>query len=236
MKDTISISIFALYNPSGLYLYYSWCIAMSEQNETMKGTTTVGIVFDSGVVLASERRATMGFLISNKTAKKIYQIGHRIGLTTAGGVGDAQQLAKLMTVEANLYEIRRNKPMSICAASTLLSNILHGNRYYPYYVQLLIGGVDESGPILYSVDAVGGSSKESEIVATGSGSPMAYGVLEDRFKPGMSREEASELAIRALRSAIKRDAGSGESMMVVVITSEAYQELSDLEIKQLTPN
>jgi proteasome beta subunit len=210
--------------------------AMAEQNETMKGTTTVGIVFESGVVLASERRATMGFLISNKTAKKIYQIGSRIGLTTAGGVGDAQQLARLMTVEANLYEIRRGKTMTISAASTLLSNILHGNRYYPFYVQLLIGGVDDSGPVLFSVDAVGGSSREDQIVATGSGSPMAYGVLEDRFKHAMTEKEASELAIRALRSAIKRDAGSGESMAVVVITKDAYRELSDTEITQLIPN
>ncbi|HWQ67880.1 MAG TPA: archaeal proteasome endopeptidase complex subunit beta [Methanospirillum sp.] len=209
---------------------------MAEQNENMKGTTTVGIIFESGVVLASERRATMGFLISNKTAKKIYQIGPRIGLTTAGGVGDAQQLTRLMTVEANLFEIRRGKQMSLAAASTLLSNILHGNRYYPFYVHLLIGGVDETGPVLYSVDAVGGTSKEDNIVATGSGSPMAYGVLEDRFRAGMPEAEAIELAIRALRSAIKRDAGSGEGMAVVVITKDAYRELSDEEITQKIPN
>jgi len=209
---------------------------MAEQNETMKGTTTVGIVFDAGVVLASEKRATMGYLISNKTAKKIYQIGSRMGLTTAGGVGDAQQLARLMTVEVNLYEIRRGKSMSIGAASTLLSNILHGNRYYPFYVQLLIGGVDETGPVLFSVDAVGGSSREDKIVATGSGSPMAYGVLEDRYKDGMTEAEASELAIRALRSAIKRDAGSGEGMAVVIITKDEFRELSESEVSKLIPN
>jgi len=211
-------------------------VVMAEQNETMKGTTTVGIVFDAGVVLASEKRATMGYLISNKTAKKIYQIGSRMGLTTAGGVGDAQQLARLMTVEVNLYEIRRGKSMSIGAASTLLSNILHGNRYYPFYVQLLIGGVDETGPVLFSVDAVGGSSREDKIVATGSGSPMAYGVLEDRYKDGMTEAEASELAIRALRSAIKRDAGSGEGMAVVIITKDEFRELSESEVSKLIPN
>lgn len=211
-------------------------VVMAEQNETMKGTTTVGIVFDAGVVLASEKRATMGYLISNKTAKKIYQIGSRMGLTTAGGVGDAQQLARLMTVEVNLYEIRRGKSMSIGAASTLLSNILHGNRYYPFYVQLLIGGVDETGPVLFSVDAVGGSSREDKIVATGSGSPMAYGVLEDRYKDGMTEAEASELAIRALRSAIKRDAGSGEGMAVVIITKDEFKELSESEVSKLIPN
>ncbi len=209
---------------------------MAEQNDTMKGTTTVGIVFDSGVVLASEKRATMGYLISNKTAKKIYQVASRIGLTTAGGVGDAQQLARLMTVEANLYEIRRGKNISVKAASTLLSNVLHGNRFYPYYVQLLIGGVDETGPVLYSVDAVGGSSREDGIVATGSGSPMAYGVLEDRYAAGLKQDDAVELAIRALRSAIKRDAGSGEGMAVVVITSDGYTELDDKTIKKVIPN
>jgi proteasome beta subunit len=209
---------------------------MAEENNTMKGTTTVGIVFNSGVVLASEKRATMGFLISNKTAKKIYQIAPRIGLTTAGGVGDAQQLARLMTVEANLYEIRRGKRISVQAASTLLSNILHGNRMYPFYVQLLIGGVDESGPVLFSVDAVGGTGKEDGIVATGSGSPMAYGVLEDRYKPDMDERAAIELAIRALRSAIKRDAGSGEGVAVVVITKDSFLEISDEELAVLTPN
>jgi len=209
---------------------------MAEQSDTMKGTTTVGIVFETGVVLASEKRATMGYLISNKTAKKIYQVAPRIGLTTAGGVGDAQQLARLMTVEANLYEIRRGKPISVQAASTLLSNILHGNRMFPFYVQLLIGGVDENGPVIFSVDAVGGSGKEDGIVATGSGSPMAYGVLEDRYTLGMDERTAIELAIRALRSAIKRDAGSGEGIAVVVITQESYHELSDEEISVLTPN
>jgi proteasome beta subunit len=209
---------------------------MVEQSDTMKGTTTVGIVFKSGVVLASEKRATMGYLISNKTAQKIYQVAPRIGLTTAGGVGDAQQLARLMTVEANLYEIRRGKRISVQAASTLLSNILHGNRMFPFYVQLLIGGVDETGPVLFSVDAVGGNGKEDGIEATGSGSPMAYGVLEDRYIAGMEEKSAVELAIRALRSAIKRDAGSGEGIAVVVITDESYNELTDEEINALTPN
>jgi proteasome beta subunit len=209
---------------------------MVEQNNTMKGTTTVGIVFNSGVVLASEKRATMGYLISNKTAKKIYQIAPRIGLTTAGGVGDAQQLARLMTVEANLYEIRRGKRISVLASSTLLSNILHGNRMYPFYVQLLIGGIDETGPVLCSVDAVGGTCREDGIVATGSGSPMAYGVLEDRYKPDMDQTAAVELAFRALKSAIKRDAGSGEGIAIVVITKDSYLELSDEELAVINPN
>ncbi|HOT03687.1 MAG TPA: archaeal proteasome endopeptidase complex subunit beta [Methanolinea sp.] len=203
--------------------------------EGMKGTTTVGLVFQDGVVLASEMRATMGYMIASKTAKKIYQIADRIGMTTAGGVGDAQQMARLMTVECSLYQIRRGRPMTVGAVATLLSNILNNNRYYPFYVQLLVGGIDENGPNLYAVDALGGASKEEEIVATGSGSPMAFGVLEDRYQKDMNEDEAVSLAVRAVRSAMKRDAGSGEGIHVVVITKEAYREIGDQEVAKHFP-
>jgi proteasome beta subunit len=198
----------------------------------MKGTTTIGIVFADGVVLATEKRATMGLMIASKKAKKVYQIAERIGMTTAGGVGDAQQLARIMNVECNLYQIRRSRPITVGASATLLSNYLNQNRYFPYYVQLLVGGIDESGPGLYSVDAMGGATKEEEVVATGSGSPMAYGVLEDRFKPNMTEDEAVEIAVRGLKSAMKRDAGSGEGIHVVVITKEKFQALSEDTIKK----
>jgi proteasome beta subunit len=206
---------------------------MPEQyQESMKGTTTIGLVFSGGVVLATEKRATMGYMIASKKAKKVYQVADRIGMTTAGGVGDAQQLARILTVECNLYQIRRSRPITVGATATLLSNYLNQNRYFPYYVQLLVGGVDEHGPSVYSVDALGGATKEEEIVATGSGSPMAYGVLEDRFTPQMTRDEAIDLAVRGLKSAMKRDAGSGEGIHIVVITQEKYEELSEEQLKK----
>jgi proteasome beta subunit len=210
-----------------------WGNYMNEgYQEPLKGTTTVGLVFDGGVVLATEKRATMGYMIASRKAKKVYQIADRIGMTIAGGVGDAQQMARIMTVECSLYAIRRGRQMSVAAASTLLSNILNNNRYYPFYVQLLVGGVDERGPGLYSVDALGGATKEEEVVATGSGSPMAYGVLEDRYRKGMTRDEAVGLAVRAVRAAIKRDVGSGEGVYVVVITKDGYLEIPEDELPE----
>jgi proteasome beta subunit len=210
-----------------------WGNYMNEgYQEPLKGTTTVGLIFEDGVVLASEKRATMGYFIASKKAKKVYQIADRIGMTTAGGVGDAQQMARIMTVECSLYRIRRGRQMSVSAASTLLSNILNNNRYYPFYVQLLVGGVDESGPGMFSVDALGGATREEEIVATGSGSPMAYGVLEDRYRKGMKKDEAVALAVRAVRAAIKRDTGSGEGVHVVVITKEAFAEIPEDELNE----
>ena len=206
---------------------------MQQPQEIMKGTTTIGIVFSDGVVLATEKRATMGYMIASKTAKKIYQITDSIGMTTAGGVGDAQQLARLMSVESNLYQMRRRTQISVGASATLLSNYLNQNRYFPYYVQLLVGGIDETGPSVYSVDAMGGATREDDFVATGSGSPMAFGVLEDRFKKNLSEKDAIELAVRALQSAMRRDAGSGGGYQLAVITKEKFEVLDDSTLDKI---
>jgi len=100
-------------------------------NNEYKGTTTIGLVCDTGVVLATERRATMGHFIASKDAKKVYQIDDLVAMTTAGSVGDAQRLVKWMQVESKLYKMRREEPMTVKGIVSLLANILSGNRYYP---------------------------------------------------------------------------------------------------------
>ena len=202
-------------------------------NDTLKGTTTVGMVCADGVVLASERRATMGNFIASSTAKKVYQIDDLVGMTTAGGVGDAQSLVRIITAETRLHKMRANETMTVKSVATLMSNILSGNRYYPYYVQLLMGGVDRKGPMLFSLDALGGQIEETKVVATGSGSPTAYGVLEDRYVPDMSIEEGAELAIRALSSAMKRDSASGDGIAVVKITRDGFNPLTEEEVLEI---
>lgn len=199
----------------------------------MKGTTTMGLVCKDGVVLASEKRATMGYFVASKTAKKIYQINGTVGMTTAGIVGDAQSLVRLISVEARLYQIKREEPMTVRAMSTLLSNILSSQRFFPYIVQLLMGGVDRNGPHIFSVDPFGGYTEEKEIAATGSGAPIAYGVLEDRYSKELMPDKAAELAIQAMHSAMKRDTASGEEMEVVVITKDKYEELSEEKVKEI---
>jgi proteasome beta subunit len=196
------------------------------QDMIYKGTTTVGLICKDGVVLATEKRATMGSFIASRRAKKIYQIADRVAMTTAGSVGDAQFLARLVTVEANLYEIRKEERPTVKAIATMLSNLLNSVRYLPYFVQLLVGGVDTRGASVYSIDPVGGAIEEKDIVATGSGGLTAYGVLEDRYAPEMTADEAAELAIRAIYSAAKRDSASGDGMDVVKITKESYVQLT----------
>lgn len=195
-------------------------IDMIDKENLMKtGTTTLGMVIKNGVVMGTEHRATMGTLIAHKTTQKLFKIDDRIGLTTAGLVGDAQLLARYLRAEAELYKLKRGDEMSIKAAATLMANILSGNRYIPYWVQLLIGGVDKEGGHIYSLDAAGGSIPDV-YVTTGSGSPYVYGVLEDNFKENMDRKHAVELAVRAISAAMSRDSASGNGAEVVVITEK----------------
>ncbi|MBE8538852.1 archaeal proteasome endopeptidase complex subunit beta [Geoglobus acetivorans] len=203
------------------------------QDKVYKGTTTVGIVCRDGVVMATEKRATMGHFIASKRARKIYQVSDRVAMTTAGSVGDAQFLARLIKVEMNLYEAQKEKRPTVKAIATMTSNLLNSTRYFPYLVQLLIGGVDETGASVFSIDPIGGAIEETDIVATGSGSPMAYGVLEDAYTEGLTVDEAVELAVRAINSAMKRDSASGDGIDVVKITPEMYYELKKEEVEQI---
>lgn len=203
------------------------------EENAYKGTTTVGINCADGIILASEQRATMGHLIASREAKKVYRISDCVGMTIAGSVGDAQKLVRTISVEAKLYEMCRKEPMTIKALSTLISNILNANRMYPYSVQLLLGGADKNGFGLYSLDALGGAIEETKAVSTGSGSTIAYGVLEDHFKENMTIEEGTRLAIRALHNAMKRDSASGDSISVVRITKDGLVRMDPEDVQKI---
>lgn len=202
------------------------------ENGRKTGTTTVGIVCKDGVVLASDRRATMGYLIASKDIDKIYEIGDGIAMTIAGSVGDAQKLVRWMKAEVQLYQLRHGKKPSVDAVSILLSNILSQYKFYPFFVQLLLGGVDDSGYSVYSVDMLGGTTKE-KVTATGSGSPIAYGVLEEYYKDDLLLDNGTKIAAKAISAAMKRDAATGESVDVVVLTKKGFRRLSKEEVKKL---
>jgi proteasome beta subunit len=199
--------------------------------ELKTGTTTLGMVCKNSVVMASEHRATMGTLIAHKTTQKIFQIDNHLALTTAGLVGDAQLLARWLTAEAELYNLKRNQEMTVKAAATLMANILSGRRYFPYWVQLLIGGLDSEGGHVYSLDAAGGAIPDNYIT-TGSGSPYVYGILEDYYKENMSSADGIDLAIRAVHAAMKRDAASGNGIDVVLIDQKGYQLQTEDKVTQ----
>ncbi|MFW9907554.1 MAG: archaeal proteasome endopeptidase complex subunit beta [Candidatus Thorarchaeota archaeon] len=191
--------------------------------ELSTGTTTIGMIAKDCVVLASDQRATMGFLIASKTAKKIYKVTDRIGATIAGSVADAQSIMELLAAEAKLFEIQRGRPIRVKALTRLLSNIMFQGRG-AYMLGSLVGGFDDEGPQVYYTDFVG-SVIPDNYVANGSGSPVALGVLESEYKEDLPKKKAIELAIRAIAAAIERDAATGNSILVSVIDKDGYQEI-----------
>ena len=202
------------------------------EKDLKKGTTTLGLVCTDGIVMATEMRATMGNLIGHKTTQKLFKISDNMALTVAGLVGDAQMLARWLSAEVKLYELKTGTTMSLRAASTLMANIMNGRRYMPFWVQLLLGGIDSEGGHVYSLDAAGGSIPD-KFQTTGSGSPFVYGVLEDRFIEDLSVEQGKVLGVRALTAAMKRDSASGDGISMCVIDSNGYHKVSPEDIAKI---
>ncbi|MFB0543837.1 MAG: proteasome subunit beta [Candidatus Bathyarchaeia archaeon] len=207
---------------------------MSKVSRVVTGTTTLGVVCKDGIILASDTRATMGRFVAHKRAKKVFKIEDHLAMTIAGGVAVAQKIVDLFQANSLLFSFNFSRSIPVPAAARMISNILFSYREAgaPLPLQLLIGGIDESGPHLFSLDPFG-SLTEERMVSTGSGSPIAYGVLEDVYREDRSVEEMLPRVVRAVNSAMKRDAASGDSFDIALVTKEGYRELSEEEKKAL---
>ncbi|MCX6667171.1 MAG: archaeal proteasome endopeptidase complex subunit beta [Euryarchaeota archaeon] len=204
---------------------------MTSEDVKKTGTTTLGMVCKDGVVIATEKRATMGTLIAHKNTQKLYKIDEHLALATAGLVGDLQVLARYLNAEANLYRLKREARMPVKSAATLMSNILNQRKFYPYYVQLILGGYDGTGGHVYSLDAAGGAIPD-KYTSAGSGSPYVFGVLEDNYRDDMTANEGVDLAVRAITAAMNRDSASGGMINVAVINEDGFKEIPEDEIKK----
>jgi proteasome beta subunit len=184
--------------------------------EQKTGTTTVGLVAGDGVVLAADRRASVGGgrFVTNKDATKIEQVHPTAALTIAGSVGGAQSYLRSLRAETSLYENRRGEPMDVDALATMASNMIRGLPVHP-----ILAGVDATGPHLYTLDS-GGGVMEDRYAATGSGMQLAYGVLEGGANRDLTLAAAEDLALRAVESATERDTASGNGATVARITGD----------------
>jgi proteasome beta subunit len=201
------------------------------EGEMKTGTTTVGLRTTDGVVLATDMRASLGRMVSSKDVQKVEKIHPTGALTIAGSVSAAQNLIQTLKAETNLYEARRGKDMSMQALSTLTGNLLRSGAFF--IVQPILGGVDDEGAHIYSIDAAGGMTEE-EYTVTGSGSQFALGVLEQEYDEDMSIDDAKRVAARAIKSAVERDTASGNGINMCVVTDEGVEITKHKEIDELT--
>jgi proteasome beta subunit len=196
-----------------------------------KGTTTCALTCNDGVVLAADTRASAGLFIADRHVMKIQKVDRHLGMTMAGGVADAQNVVDIMRYNANIYRLSNKELMPVKSAARLCSNVLFNQRYFPYYVQILVAGYDDKeGGQIYNIDLFGSMTSE-KFISTGSGSPVAYGYLESGFKEGLGVNDAYKVAIRAIAAAIRRNAGTGDGINVVIIDKDGYRELSK-EVKE----
>jgi proteasome beta subunit len=210
---------------------------VTSENEAIKrmstGTTTVGIKVKDAVILFADKRVTMGNYILSREISKIIPIANHLAITLSGAVGDNQLLARWLSIEAEVYEREQNKPMPPKAAVTLLANILSSSRYFPYWVMNLLAGYDytEKKPYLFSIDLIGGITEE-KIASSGSGSLIAFGILDEGYKEDMTIEEAINLGLKAVNAAMKRDSASGDGIDIFVITKNGGKFLEPEKLNE----
>jgi len=181
-------------------------------------TTIVGIKTKEGVILGSDRRASKGFFIGSKITQKIAKVDDTLAIAIAGQLSDAEYLIRVAKAERKLLELRRGFPLTVKESSRLIANLAYSGlkNYQPYFVELLVAGVDDNGGHIYAADMSGAITTE-DFASSGSGSPIAYGVLESVYQKNITNEEAKEIATKAVAAAMERDPGSGNGIDVLVI-------------------
>jgi len=190
--------------------------------EALPGTT-VGIKVNGGVVLAAEKRVAYQLYLMSKSGKKVYLILDKMGLASAGLMADMQTLARIIEAEMRLYELDSGISPKVQTVAKTLSYILYERRLFPYYAEILVGGIDEEGSHLYTLDPIG-AIIEDNYSALGSGTQLAISIIEAEYKPDMKVEDAKTLAMKALYAAMKRDASSGDGVDVLVISKDKTYE------------
>ncbi len=195
--------------------------------------TVVGLRCKGGIALASDSRGTAYYHVLSKSVRKLFQLEKHIGAAISGSSGDVQGLVNLLKAEANLYRLKHERPISAKSLAQVASNMLHGRRAFPYIAAGVISGVDDDGPHLFFLDPVGGKLEEEKFACAGTGSTVAYGMLEQNYRDDMELGDSVKLAAQSIRTAIERDAATGDKIVVAMIDEKGYRELPDEEIEKL---
>lgn len=195
------------------------------------GTTTVGLACEEGVVLAADRRVSDAYnmKVAHKVGKKILQIDDHIIAAIAGAVADAQFVVDQLRARSKLYKLENERPISVLSLANFGSLLMFSSRFFPYYTELIIGGYDNNGPSLCTIDLLGSLTVE-KYISRGSGSPYALGVLESRYNPKMSIEEGIRLALEAIQSSLKWDLFTGEGIDVAYVDSKGVNFLKTEDV------
>eukprot|EP00211_Chloroparvula_japonica_P014619 CAMPEP_0119132542 /NCGR_PEP_ID=MMETSP1310-20130426/11889_1 /TAXON_ID=464262 /ORGANISM="Genus nov. species nov., Strain RCC2339" /LENGTH=261 /DNA_ID=CAMNT_0007123179 /DNA_START=132 /DNA_END=914 /DNA_ORIENTATION=- len=199
--------------------------APAKRIEFAHGTTTLAFVFQGGIVIAVDSRATRGPLIASQSVKKVVEINDYMLATLAGSAADTQYFLRDLGKTARLHELDTGKRMSLAAASKCFVNTIYSYKGYGLSMGCMLAGWDETGPHLYYVDSDGTRNK-SNLFSVGSGSTWAYGILDSAYSFDLSVEDALELGRRAIAAAVHRDAYSGGTINVYHMKKDGWEKVS----------
>ncbi|BFF96517.1 proteasome subunit beta type-7 [Drosophila madeirensis] len=195
---------------------------------TKTGTTIVGIIYKDGVVLGADTRATEGPIVSDKNCAKIHYLAKNIYCCGAGTAADTEMTTDLISSHLELHRLSTEREVRVVAANTMLKQMLF--RYQGHIsAALVLGGVDKTGPHIYSIHPHGSSDK-LPYATMGSGSLAAMSVFESRWKPDLSEEEAKLLVRDAIAAGIFNDLGSGSNVDLCVIRKDSVEYLRNYEL------
>lgn len=191
-----------------------------------KGTTTAAFLYKNGIVVCADSRATGGQYIGSQNVRKIIEINRYLLGTMAGGAADCTYWERLLSERCRLHELRNREPISVAAASKLLTNMLYNYKGMGLSLGVMICGWDhKKGPKIYMVDD-SGHRLPGNMFSVGSGSVYAYGVLDKGYKFDMTDEEAYDLGRRAIYHATHRDSASGGVVRVATIQKDGWRWIS----------
>jgi proteasome beta subunit len=188
--------------------------------------TVVGLKSRDGVVMATDRRLSYGNIVLSRAAKKIFVVDERAAVAFAGLYGDVSGLVRFLQADISAYKLIANAPVTIRSIARRLSVLMYSYKWFPFFVETLVGGVESDGtPRLHVLDPLG-STLEEDYTAVGSGATIAFGFLENNYSSNVTVEEAEKIALSAVRTAIGRDIGSGDGIDIVTITRNGARERS----------
>ena len=217
------------------HLHFSY---QNEQNENgtkmagYHGTTTLAFIYNGGLVVAVDSRATGGSYIFSGTVMKILDIAPNMVGTMAGGAADCQYWLRELSRIYRLHKFQYQQPLTVAAASKILVNMIYDYKGYNLSIGSMICGYDNTGPHIFYVDN-DGSRLSGTRFSVGSGSTHAYGILDTEWRADMTKEEACELGRKAIYHATYRDAGSGGRVTVVHITEQGVERISQTDVTDL---
>ncbi|MEK9523151.1 proteasome subunit beta [Streptomyces sp. NPDC087908] len=213
--------------------------------EAPHGTTIVAATFPGGVVLAGDRRATMGNMIAQRDIEKVFPADEYSAVGIAGTAGLAVEMVKLFQLELEHFEKVEGVTLSLEGKANRLSTMIRGNlgmAMQGLAVVPLFAGWDEGKEKgrIFSYDVTGGRSEEHGFAATGSGSIFARGAMKKLYRPDLTEQQATTLVVQALYDAADDDSATGGPDMarrifpiVTVITDEGYRRLTEEESSAL---